>query len=127
MKKRVFSVLTCAALTLLVLTACSSNKAETSAQDQSSDAKGSEAVESSSQEEENVTKAVVVEAVDKTKVYVTPQWVDSLINGLQEESKDYVILECSWGEQADAEMYKKGHLPGAVHMNTDSVEENPMK
>lgn len=123
MKKRVFSVLTCAALTLLALTACSSNKAETSAQDQSSDAKGSEAAENASQEEENVTKAVVVEAVDKTKVYVTPQWVDSLINGLQEESKDYVILECSWGEQADAEMYKKGHLPGAVHMNTDSVEE----
>ena len=59
MKKRVFSVLTCAALTLLVLTACSSNKAETSAQDQSSDAKGSEAVESSSQEEENVTKALI--------------------------------------------------------------------
>ena len=60
MKKRIFSVLTCAALTLLARTACSSNKAETSAQDQSSDAQGSEVVESASQEEENVTKAVVI-------------------------------------------------------------------
>lgn len=113
MKKRIFSVLA-AALTLLSVTACSS----------SNSTEGTKQVkESSTQQAESVTSAVIVEAVAKNKVYVDSQWVYSLINGMQEESKDYVILECSWGEEADSEVYSKGHIPGAVHMNTDSIEE----
>ena len=124
MKRRIYSILASAALTLLALTACSSgvNNTETSTEAQSTVAQSSVA-ESTTVAAENTTNAVVVESVAKNKVYVSPQWVESLINGEQEESKDYVILECSWGEEADSEVYSKGHIPGAVHMNTDSIEE----
>ncbi len=33
------------------------------------------------------------------------------------------IVEASWGEEGES--YIKGHLPGAVHINTDSVEPPP--
>ena len=117
MKKKSFSVLA-AALTLLALTACSrGNNATDKTQSQGGEK------ESTTAQAESVTSAVIVEAVPKNKVYVDPQWVYTLVEGFQEESKDYVILECSWGEEADSEVYSKGHIPGAVHMNTDSIEE----
>lgn len=33
------------------------------------------------------------------------------------------MIEASWGEEAES--YAKGHLPGAVHINTDAVEPPP--
>ena len=66
--------------------------------------------------------ATKVEPVAKTKVFVSPEWIKSVIDGGQEESKDYVIVEAAWGEVADDKAYKEGHIPGAVHMNTDYVE-----
>ena len=38
--------------------------------------------------------------------------------------KPYKVFEVSWGEES--EDYKKGHIPGAVHINTDEVEEGPV-
>ena len=63
-----------------------------------------------------------VDAVEKTKVFVSPEWIKSVMDGQQEESKDYLILEAGWGEVADDKAYTDGHIPGAVHMNTDYVE-----
>lgn len=65
---------------------------------------------------------VKAEAVEQTKVFVTPDWVQSVIDGNQEESEDYVILECAWGEEADDPAYAAGHIKGSYHMNTDSIE-----
>ena len=45
-----------------------------------------------------------------------------MIDGNQKESEDYVILECAWGEEEDDAAYGEGHIKGAYHMNTDSVE-----
>ena len=70
--------------------------------------------------------ATKVEAVAKTKVFVSPEWIKSVIDGGQEESKDYVIIEAAWGEVSDDKAYTEGHIPGAVHMNTDSVESDEM-
>ncbi len=63
------------------------------------------------------------EAADQKTVFVTPEWVKSVIDGEQKESENYVILECAWGEAADDPAYQEGHIKGAFHMNTDSVEE----
>jgi len=63
-----------------------------------------------------------VDAVEKTKVFVSPEWIKSVMDGQQEDSKDYLILEAGWGEVADDKAYTDGHIPGAVHMNTDYVE-----
>lgn len=69
------------------------------------------------------TPAVQVEAVAKNKVFVSPEWVKSVMDGQQAESANYVIMEASWGPLESAEAYKAEHIPGAFHMNTDEIEE----
>ena len=41
--------------------------------------------------------AVKADPVEKKKVYVSPDWVQSVLDGNQEESEDYMVLECAWG------------------------------
>ena len=72
------------------------------------------------------TEKVTAEAVDTKTVFVTPEWVQSVIDGNQKESENYVIGEVSWGTYKDSPSYTKGHIPGAIHINTDSVEEGPV-
>lgn len=69
---------------------------------------------------------VKAEQVDTKKVFVTPEWVQSVIDGNQPESKNYTILEASWGTYKDSPTYKKGHIPGALHVDTSSVESEPI-
>ena len=59
--------------------------------------------------------------IDKIQVYVEPNWVKSVIDGKQPQSSNYVILEASWGEESSD--YKKAHIQGALHINTDLIEE----
>lgn len=66
--------------------------------------------------------AVKADPVEKKKVYVSPDWVQSVLDGNQEESEDYMVLECAWGTVQDAAAYKEGHIKGAYHMNTDDIE-----
>lgn len=64
---------------------------------------------------------VDVEPIDKNKIFVSAEWLNSVIEGKQPQSKNYVILEGSWGEAS--EEYKNTHIPGAIHINTDLIEE----
>lgn len=96
------------AFAALGLAACSNN-GDQAAQD-NADSNGSD-------------EKVTADAVETKQVFVTPQWVQSVIDGNQPESADYKILEVSWGEESDSATYTKGHIPGAVHLNTDLVEE----
>lgn len=66
-----------------------------------------------------------VETVDVKKVFVTPEWIKSVIDGKQNESKKYVILEASWGPANESPDYNKGHIPGAVHVDIASIEGEP--
>jgi thiosulfate/3-mercaptopyruvate sulfurtransferase len=70
---------------------------------------------------EPAASAELVAAVGTEKIYVTPEWVQSVINGDQPQSGNYVIIECAWGEAG--EEYLATHIPGAVHMNSDTIEE----
>ncbi len=110
MKKKLVSILLCTAMTASLAVGCGSDTQEKST-DESTD--NTEAAGDSD---------VQADPVDTKKVYVSPDWVQSVIDGNQEESSDYVILECSWGEEEDSPSYTEGHVPGAYHMNTDSVE-----
>ena len=65
--------------------------------------------------------SVNADPVEKTRVYVNADWLKSVIDGNQPQSSNYVILEASWGD-ASAD-YKKAHIPGALHINTDLIEE----
>ena len=69
---------------------------------------------------------IKAEKVDTQKVFVSPKWVQSVIDGNQPESKNYTILEVSWGTYKDSPTYTKGHLPGALHVDTSSVESEPI-
>ena len=63
-----------------------------------------------------------IEIVAKNKIYVSANWINGLLAGKLEESADYIILECSWGEESLN--YKKGHIKGAYHLNTDMIEDD---
>lgn len=70
--------------------------------------------------------------MEKFKNYemiVPPSWVDDLIKGKKPEtykSNSYKIFEVSWGPINQSLSYIRAHLPGAVHINTDEIEEEPI-
>jgi 3-mercaptopyruvate sulfurtransferase SseA len=51
---------------------------------------------------------------------VYPGWVKSLIDE-GNHGDPFVIVETGWGS-ADASGYNNGHIPGAIHVNTDEIE-----
>lgn len=126
MKRRLLGILLCTAMAASLSAGCASNAAETSkgtVKEETKEETKEEVQEETKEEAEgNAEAEAEAEAVDKKKVYVSPDWVQSVIDGNQVESGDYVILECAWGTVEDAESYKKGHIKGAFHMNTDDIE-----
>lgn len=58
------------------------------------------------------------------KQVVYPGWVQTLIAGgtpaTFPSGNGYKIFECSWGTTSSA--YATGHIPGAIHFNTNNVE-----
>lgn len=64
-----------------------------------------------------------MEGYPNHKLIVPAVWVNDLIKN-NNNGKPYKIFEVSWG--AESKDYKKGHIPGAVHIDTDEVEEPPI-
>lgn len=58
------------------------------------------------------------ETTEGPRVFVSPHWVNSVING-KTDVEDYRIIEASYGND---KQFKKGHIPGAVHVDTNDVE-----
>lgn len=60
------------------------------------------------------------------QMYVSPQWVQDLADGKNPESydgNDFQIVEVSLA--SETEEYGKGHLPGAVNVNADTINHVP--
>lgn len=75
-------------------------------------------------EETTAPEAEAVAAVDQRRVYVTADWVKSVMDGNQPESAKYVILDVAYpATAADYEAYGKGHIPGAVYASIMEVED----
>lgn len=101
MKKRMLSILLCASMISTMLIGCGS-KEETTEE----------------------TSESTVESVDQRRVYVTPEWVKSVIDGQQPESDNYVVLEISYSDDAaESPSYNEGHIPGAIHAGVVEVED----
>jgi len=115
MKKTAYLLL-CLTMAGTLLSGCGSTA--------SSSASKSAASAASTSSSAKAASSVKADEVDTTKVYVSPDWVQSVIDGNQKESSNYVILECAWGTEDDDTDYGKGHITGAVHMNTDNIEED---
>lgn len=105
MKKKLLISFLSVAVVATLAAGCASKSAPTTSSDKTSETKS-------------------VESVAKTKVFVSPDWVKSVIDGKQPESKDYKIIEAAWGPAKDDKDYVAAHIPGAVHINTDEIEES---
>lgn len=66
-------------------------------------------------------ESLEMQSYDNYEMLVPAWWIKDVID---KNSTNYKIFEVSWGEESDD--YKKGHIPGAVHMNTDDFEEGPI-
>ncbi|CAH2715607.1 Thiosulfate sulfurtransferase YnjE [Neobacillus rhizosphaerae] len=66
---------------------------------------------------------LALESYPNYEMLASSTWVNDLINN-KNNGNPYKIFEVSWGDEAKD--YKKGHIPGAVHINTDEVEEGPV-
>lgn len=55
------------------------------------------------------------------ELIVPASYVKDAIEGAADETK---VFEVSWGDESDE--YLAAHIPGAVHINTDEVEEPPV-
>lgn len=64
------------------------------------------------------------QVVEEKRVYVTAEWAKDFMANAKEGS--YVLAEVTWGEEKDSPDYLTKHIPGAIHINTDSVEEGPV-
>lgn len=70
--------------------------------------------------------------VPRFEALVSPVWLKALIGFHQSNGETprpasyhnnrFVILEASWSKTEDARDYLRGHIPGAVHFNTDDLE-----
>lgn len=67
-----------------------------------------------------------VKALPNYHKLVHAGWVNDLVTGkgpATYQGNKYVILEVSWGPPDD---YEKGHIPGALHLDTDEIESLPV-
>lgn len=64
-----------------------------------------------------------MESYPNHKLLVPASWINELIAN-NNNGKPFKVFEVSWGEES--EDYIKGHIPGAVHINTDEMEEPPI-
>lgn len=62
---------------------------------------------------------------NKKEIFVTADQVKDVIDG-KTDLDNYVIAEVTWGEADASEDYLKNHIPGAIHINTDTIEEGPL-
>lgn len=70
-------------------------------------------------------REVDTKAVATKTVFVSANWLKSVIDNKQEESKKYVIVETNWGSANDSPDYNSGHIPGAIHIDINSIEDEP--
>ena len=80
-------------------------------------------------------KTLPMEKAARFSTVVYPAWVKMLIDYHKPGSKSlpppeypyekdhqYLIFETQWGTIDDAAAYKSGHIPGAIHSNSDTYE-----
>lgn len=82
-------------------------------------------VESSVSSNKAEVSEVTQENIDDREVFVDADYVKDVIDG-KKNIGEYLIAEVTWGEAKDSPDYLKEHIKGAIHINTDSVEEGPI-
>lgn len=120
MKKKFLSVLLSMTVVAALAAGCGSNSddADKEPQNTADEQNEEDAADDGAEETANV------EPVEQRTVYVTPEWVKSVIDGNQSGYEDAVIAEVTYsGVLDDSESYKKGHIPGAILVGDTEVED----
>ena len=120
MKKKFLSVLLSMTVVAALAAGCGSNSddADKEPQNTADEQNEEDAADDGAEETANV------EPVEQRTVYVTPEWVKSVIDGNQSGYEDAVIAEVTYsGVLDDSESYKKGHIPGAILVVDTEVED----
>lgn len=107
MKKKILAALLCVAMTAAMVSGCGSK----------SDSKTKN--EPAKKQEGNAE----AEAVEQRTVYVSPEWVNSAMNGKQEGYEEVVVAEVGYGSVKDSVTYNEGHVPGAIYVDNCEVED----
>lgn len=74
--------------------------------------------------ESTETEVTEIPELEENQVFVSAEWVNAVINS--DQADEYVIVESSWGTTEEAVQYQEAHIPGAIHVNTDDIEEPEM-
>lgn len=61
---------------------------------------------------------------ENKNIIISADQAKSLID--ENKDKNLVIAEVTWGEADASKNYLKKHIPSAIHINTDSIEERPL-
>ncbi len=103
--------------------ASSTPEAATSSQESTAEtsAASGESTTSEAASEATANEPVSAPSVDQRRVYVTPDWVKSVIDGTQEGYEDYVIAEVVYADAADPTA--DGYVPGAIRVYDVDVED----
>ena len=61
--------------------------------------------------------------VTEEQIFVPVDWVAEVVADQVPGYEDAIIAEASWGPVDQNEPYQTAHIPGAIHIDTDSVED----
>lgn len=93
------------------------NKASEAAQNE--EAKTEESKEAEEKPEEKPEE----KTDDTRKVFLTAEEAKQLLDSKPEK---LTVAEVTWGEAKDSKDYLTAHIKGAIHINTDTIEEGPV-
>lgn len=117
MKKKLVSVMLSIAMVAVFAMGCSSDSGSTQEEPENTQEEQTESTDDESGQED-------VAAVEQRTVYVTPEWLKSVIDGKQAGYEDAVIAEVTYsGALDDSDSYKTGHVPGAQLIGDVEVED----
>lgn len=113
MKKRILIAIMVVAA-VFALAACGSNANTPTEDTQATDEASTEAA---------TAEPVSAPAVDQRTVYVTPEWVKSVVDGNQSGYEDYVIAEVTYSPDDKGVYFTDGHIPSAIQVFDTDVED----
>ena len=108
MKKKFIAILLCMTVAVSVAAGCGTKEPE---------------VDNSTKTSDTKEETKDVEPVEERKVYVTPEWLRSAMDGNQEGYEDLVIAEVGYGDVKKSASYKEGHIEGALYVDICEVED----
>ena len=106
---------------LILLVACG-DKSTTESKNAAANNEPKTEEKTESNENKDLELGVMKDVDPEKKVYITAKEAKDIID----KGGNCVVAEVTWGEEKDSPDFLTKHIPGAIHINTDMVEEGPI-